>query len=602
MPIINKTTKALRLVTGRRYGSLSDNTIDNQEPFTSTIDIASSDVYTQTSVIPFSKSPFSGSDQNGHYLLADGTIDASGVTPPPANAVLRYWYRHSMTEGQVGQQEVWYFYNPAGASEFDFADPQQISDAQETNFISNKYITGSSALNGTETGQPTLAGYNVVVSWLSQAQINAGIPVTQATIINPAYYAFDYKTGVLQFTGSATEIGFGFGGAGQGQGTRVYVTAVQYVGKTLNTTLTDLQSQIDNIDGTGGGSGNYISSSNGNYIVSASNDGILVRGNLSSTPVTIANLTTTVAEFKVSVSASAGITGSLLGTGSWAQVAVSASITDNTNTNATYYPVFVATSGDQRLNIDTSTLSYNPSTNILTTTASLAATASNITNAFVGSVALNNQILISKGTGQVTGSSNFAFNGATNILNIGEPGTDVAISPTTFDVAGNTYTFAFGSVENAIQITNAGNSATGLITFNLSASFTAPTTFTNASNATFDDQFILVGSGSTQTPGGDKDSGIVFEYGTSIGSGSALFFDAASSKRLAFRYSASVSNTAMDPQAFVNMTFVQGLNGSITSRADVDTLFNNVGGDNTAANTMKGFMFIDNDGNIYIKA
>jgi hypothetical protein len=353
---------------------------------------------------------------------------------------------------------------------------------------------------------------------------------------------------------------------------------------------------INSIEGGGGGSGNYISSSNGNNIVSASNENILVQGDYTTTAVTIVNLSTTSASFGVPVVATS-FTGSLQGTGSWSVVAVSASITDNTSTNASYYPVFVTASGSQALTIDTNTLSYNPSTNILTTTASSALTASNISTAFVGSiVAPNNQILISNGTGQVTGSGLLSFNPAVDggQLTIGA----VTIDENSFNSTNNAFTFNFGSsLDNYIEITNANNPNAALITFNLSASFTGDTTFVNANNSVFDDQFILLASGSA-AGSSDLDSGIVFEYGDQIGTGSALFFDAFSTKRLAFRYSASISDTNMTPQSYITTTFVHGV-GSINSTSDVDNNFTNAGG---LATNSHGLMFIDDVGNIYIKS
>jgi hypothetical protein len=375
-----------------------------------------------------------------------------------------------------------------------------------------------------------------------------------------------------------------------------YITAYLYIGNYVDEVISGISTS------TGGGSGNYISSSNGDYIVSASNDGILIQGTYDTTPTNIANISTISASFSVPVVATS-FTGSLQGTGSWARVAVSASIVDNTVTNVSYYPVFVTAAGNQGLQIDTSTLSYNPSTNILTTTASSAATASNISTAFVGStVAPNNQILISNGTGQVTGSSLLSFNPATDggQLTIG----NVTIDQNSFNSTSNTFDFGFGSGPgNAsyIQITNANNPSLATIQFNLSASFTGPSTFANSINSTFDDQFILLASGSANV-GGDKDSGIVFEYGSTVGTGSALFFDH-DTKRLAFRYSASVANTAMAPQAYVNMTFVQGIDVGITSTSDIESKFTAAGGNTSElVNDMKGFMFIDTNGNIYIKA
>jgi len=78
-----------------------------------------------------------------------------------------------------------------------------------------------------------------------------------------------------------------------------------------------------------------------------------------------------------SLTVTAGITGSLLGTASWANNAQNINITDNpTYGGVTFYPVFVSsTGGIAGLNVDSSTFTYNPATNTLTTTASYALTA-----------------------------------------------------------------------------------------------------------------------------------------------------------------------------------------------------------------------------------
>ncbi|MFY7885401.1 MAG: hypothetical protein ACOVOV_11235 [Dolichospermum sp.] len=71
-----------------------------------------------------------------------------------------------------------------------------------------------------------------------------------------------------------------------------------------------------------------------------------------------------------SLTVTQGITGSLFGTSSWARNAVSSSqiqITNDLSTNATHYVVFSpSTTGSARATIDSSGLTYNPSTDTLT--------------------------------------------------------------------------------------------------------------------------------------------------------------------------------------------------------------------------------------------
>ena len=592
MAFINKAEKAQRLVTGRRYANQGNTSnlsaivpaSDSAEVFTSTLDINASEIYTQQSLIPTASLPFSGSSQHGYILKTDGTVvtDVPTTSTVPEGSLLRYWYRHRLTETSANDQTVYFFLNPAGTieNESEFANPSAISPFQQTNFISNKYLSASLVNNKAEVTQAEVdqgntAGYNIRVYRLASGQTD----VSTAIEVPAANWSFDYKTGVLQFEQSANT----FAGT-TNQGISIYVSAYQYVGKTLNRTIQDLETSIANAGG-GGGGGSFISSSNGTTIVSASDNTVTIKV----ASVNVGGFTSTSASFTIPISSSIGFRGNLTGTASWATVAVSASIMDTTATNASYYPVFVTAAGNQGLNIDTNTLSYNPSTNVLTTTASLAATASNISTAFVGStVAPNNQILISNGTGQVTGSGNLSFNAGT--LTIGNSATDITISPSVFDVSDNTYTFAFGGINNAIQVTNAANPNTGQITFNLSASFTGPTVFSSANNSTFDDQFILLASGS----GAAKDSGIVFEDFNigPFGTGSVLFADTAGTKRLSYKFTGSIDSTGFNPDAYINMTFIQ--DGTFTNTSIVDQ---KIGGDAGA-----GYMFIDSDGNIYIKA
>jgi hypothetical protein len=94
-----------------------------------------------------------------------------------------------------------------------------------------------------------------------------------------------------------------------------------------------------------------------------------------------------------SIRATSGFIGSLTGTASISTKTNTNYITDNTAFNSTYYPTFVQSGGDYyNLQIDSSVFSYNPSTNILTTTSSYALTASymsgSISNAISSSYAL----------------------------------------------------------------------------------------------------------------------------------------------------------------------------------------------------------------------
>jgi microcystin-dependent protein len=76
-------------------------------------------------------------------------------------------------------------------------------------------------------------------------------------------------------------------------------------------------------------------------------------------------------------------------TWSAASAATSSTVTDTTSTNATFYPTFVAaTTGAEPVRVDSSTLTYNPSTNTLTVAnlSGLATKATNVAGGAAGSI------------------------------------------------------------------------------------------------------------------------------------------------------------------------------------------------------------------------
>lgn len=572
MANINEARKANRLVTGRRYGNMGNN-LDFQEPFTSTIDINSKEVYTDAHLLPSSSLPFSSSLQSNYYILSDGTYNTQGLTAPPANAIARYWWRHQLTETSADNQTVYFFLNPPGQVEGELANSQVVSDSHVTNFISNKYYTGSASPSSTaEDDTAGLVGnpvYNIHVSYLTINQTSQ--TAADATTLLPAYYSFDYKTGVLQIINSpagyaplTTALQDTDLSTTAGTGLRIFVTAYQYVGKTLRTKLAELDSTISNLGPGGGGGGSFISSSNGQTIVSASNDGVSIQvGN-----VAVGGFSSTSASFSVPITSSASGIG-FYGTASWAINSATASYVNGN--------VFTSTN--------------------LALSASYAHTASNISNAFVNATpAPANQLVFSAGSGNVSGSTQFTVDptGNANAGSLSVGGVTLSNSGIGFTDNGGAFNIGVtGAGTQAITIDPNSDTGNGLITFNYTASFVGPTTFLSANTSTFDDQFILLASGS----GGAKDSGIVFEdwsINGAIGTGSVLFADNANTKRLAYRFTGSVDQTDMTPQAFINMTFVKkpGADYNFASKTAVDDVI----GDNV------GFMWLDENGDIYIKS
>ena len=147
-----------------------------------------------------------------------------------------------------------------------------------------------------------------------------------------------------------------------------------------------------------------------------------------------------------SVNVSQGITGSLEGPASWANKAQEVNISDNTSYGgSTFYPVFsVNTSGTTALNVDSQIFTYNPSTNILTTTSSQAISSS---YALTASFALNGG-----------GGAAFPFSGSavitgslivTSTIQLDGSLTDYTTVNSTIVGTNNLYTKATGSYTSA---------------------------------------------------------------------------------------------------------------------------------------------------------
>jgi len=199
MGLIDNTSKAIRLLISRRYTSGDLTTA--QEAFTSTLDIKSSEVYTQDHLVPTSSLPFSGSSQDKEIYTSGGSN------------IMKYWYRQKMTKSNV-DRDVWFFLSTPGSNSG--ITPQLIDSAQTTNFISAKYSNSSLANAATEDATP---GYNVVV--YKSTSLDSG-SLDASSKVSTNDYQFDYKTGVLQFDANKP-----------GSSDYVYVTAYQYVGTTL---------------------------------------------------------------------------------------------------------------------------------------------------------------------------------------------------------------------------------------------------------------------------------------------------------------------------------------------------------------------------------
>lgn len=192
MAAIDSTKKSGRFLQSRRY--THDTFTDAQEAFTSVLDINSGEIYIDQDLIPSSGLPYNSSGQDGSIYSNSG------------QQVMKYYYRQTMTKSDTNN-EVWFFLVPTGSTSGIGAG--LIDGGQQINFISPKYSISSLANSNTEDATPGY-GVKVLINGVQQSVNN---------------YAFDYKTGVLQFASTAVA---------PTSGQVVTISAYQYVGRTLS--------------------------------------------------------------------------------------------------------------------------------------------------------------------------------------------------------------------------------------------------------------------------------------------------------------------------------------------------------------------------------
>ena len=192
MAAIDSTKKSGRFLQSRRY--THDTFTDAQEAFTSVLDINASEIYIDHGLIPSSGLPYNSSGQDGSIYSNSG------------QQVMKYYYRQTMTKSDTNN-EVWFFLVPTGSTSGIGAS--LINGGQQINFISPKYSISSLANSNTEDATPGY-GVKVLINGVQQSVNN---------------YAFDYKTGVLQFASS---------GVAPSAGQVVTISAYQYVGRLLS--------------------------------------------------------------------------------------------------------------------------------------------------------------------------------------------------------------------------------------------------------------------------------------------------------------------------------------------------------------------------------
>ena len=281
--------------------------------------------------------------------------------------------------------------------------------------------------------------------------------------------------------------------------------------------------------------------------------------------------------------------GTVVGTVTAADTASKVTVTDTTAGTGPYYPLFSAgTSGAQSALLDSSTFTYNATTNTLnvtssfattasralvadtatsTGTATTALTASRVANpltladgfvAIVGTKVYDGSVATTIGIGQgnLISTSSTAVNVNTSSLSVNQivkMGNN-SLSGSNITDTGTQVQIAAGAT-SGLSVAAGGVNVTGNSIFNNNLtvsgdlSVNGTTTFINTTNLYVKDQFLQIASGSTSL----VDAGIVTQY-NSAGSGSAFFVDAASTGtygRWAVAYDVTGTSTAVVADEYV---------------------------------------------------
>ena len=216
---IDNSKKSPRLLQSRRY--THETFTDAQEAFTSVLDINANEVYVDQDLIPASSIPFGTSGDNLSIYSSGG------------QQVIKYYYRYKMTKSSTNNQ-VWFFTTGTTAG----IDAQLIDSNQQKNFISPKYSIPSLS---TANAEDSPVGYGVKVF----VSTNSSSP-SAGDQLDPTKFVFDYKTGVLQFVLTADA---------PDNTKYVYITAYQYVGRTLKDALVTSVASSSGTSGTSGSNG-----------------------------------------------------------------------------------------------------------------------------------------------------------------------------------------------------------------------------------------------------------------------------------------------------------------------------------------------------------
>jgi hypothetical protein len=402
------------------------------------------------------------------------------------------------------------------------------------NAISASYaLTASYALNAGGTGTPfristgsikrnmatwkkvIVSGSTANLAALQVDNLTSGQVVIGGGTSNLSTTAINGTGNIVATTNATGLVHSGsFSGSFQGNGAGLTgVTATPIFPTTVKTDLASTDQFFIN-----DGANKYVTY--GNLLTDLAGTNLAVEGTDSLTLATTITGITSI----TSTSFTGSHLGNTVGTASWATNAVTATtatnannvaVTDTTTGTGPYYIMFAdGTTGNRAVRVDSSTLTFNATTNTLTVTssyanqalsASYAASVNNLTNAITNNA--DNRVLTATGGGTINGEGNLTFDG------------------TTLTVTGNQ-----------------------VLTGNLTVQGTA--SFQQTTNLEVADRFVLFASGSN-TAG---DGGIVVQQATqNVGE---LFAYENSVNRWGFTSSFNASSPSYTAAAFVTTTEV----------------------------------------------
>lgn len=408
---------------------------------------------------------------------------------------------------------------------------------------------------------------------------------------------------VFQFTGSVRVTGGGI--TGSLFGTSSFAVSASYAvssswspGSAQSDTSTN-SVITDTTTGTGPYYPTFVDGTSGNRAIRVDSNGLTY--NATNNALTVSQ-----------------ITSSLFGTSSWAVNATNATnatsattatnannvaVTDTTTGTGPYYVTFVdGTTGNRAVRVDSSTLTFNATTNVLSVTSSIASQVVNSLTAgagltgttFNGSAASTFDIgagaLITVAADYIqVSTSSLTTNQIPKLGSNTLAGSNISDTGTQVQIA--------AGASSGLSIAAGGITVTGNSTFNNNLTVAGDLTvagtasFQNTQNLLIGDRFAALASGSTSLTNGGI---IVVSSTTAAGmSGSALFLAPTSTGtygRFATQYNVHASASSVNPDEFV-------VTAKINQAANPST--DPVWGSSTNGS---GNMWVTNAGDIFIYA